>query len=121
MRGFSLQIHSVSPSSVIASEDFTDIRKADQFITIMNDLASLFQPHGGQIEVGQALFYNRKLRVFVKCGRKWGKTTMAVYSLFRFAMTYDGSGCYYVAPFFNQARELIWSDRRMQEIGRAHV
>jgi len=95
--------------------DFDNFAQVDQFTEIMNDLNSLFEPHEGQVQVGRAIFYEGKLRVFVKCGRKWGKTTMAVYALFRWAMTHEGAGCYYIAPFLNQAKELIWADRRLQD------
>jgi len=82
---------------------------------ILDDLNNAFMPHRGQVPVGKSLFHENKKRVFVKCGRKWGKTSLTVYSLFRWAMMNPGAGCYYIAPFLNPAKELIWADRRLQD------
>jgi hypothetical protein len=41
-------------------------------------------------------------------------TTFCVYSLYRWAMLNPINGCYYIAPFLNQAKELIWADKRLQ-------
>lgn len=65
-------------------------------------------PHAGQVVVGQSLFYDNKTRVFVRCGRKFGKTWMEIYTLYRWAMTRPNGQFYYIAPFYNQASELIW-------------
>ena len=40
---------------------------------ILADLNSVFVPHTAQIEIGHALFHQGKKRVFVQCGRKFGK------------------------------------------------
>lgn len=58
--------------------------------------------------MGQSLFYDNKTRVFVRCGRKFGKTWMEIYTLYRWAMTRPNGQFYYIAPFYNQASELIW-------------
>lgn len=71
-------------------------------------------PHDGQIPVGRALFYDGKRRVFVRCGRKWGKTDFSIYTLYRWAMTIPNGQFYYIAPFYNQASEIIWKPGRLQ-------
>lgn len=71
-------------------------------------------PHTGQIPVGRALFYQNKRRVFVRCGRKWGKTEFSLYTLYRWALTIPNGQFYYIAPFYNQAAELIWKPNRIQ-------
>ena len=39
----------------------------------MSDLHSVWQPHDGQVDIGHALFYENKTRVFARWGRKGGK------------------------------------------------
>lgn len=64
--------------------------------------------------MGRELFYNNKTRIFVRCGRKWGKTTMELYTLYRWAMTKPNGQFYYIAPYYNQASELIWKPQFLQ-------
>jgi hypothetical protein len=49
-----------------------------------------------------------------RCGRKWGKTEMSLYVLYRWAMTTPNAQFYYIAPYYNQASELIWKPGRLQ-------
>lgn len=51
----------------------------------------------------------------VRCGRKWGKTEISIYTLYRWAMAIPNGQFYYIAPFYNQASELIWKPRRLQD------
>jgi Terminase large subunit, T4likevirus-type, N-terminal len=75
---------------------------------IIGLIHSRFTPHAGQIRVGRKLFNDGCKRVFVQCGRKWGKSEFLIYSLLRWAALKDGQACYYFAPFQKQAREIIW-------------
>jgi hypothetical protein len=50
----------------------------------------------------------------VRCGRKWGKTELSIYILYRWALTTPNGQFYYVAPFYNQASEIIWKPNRLQ-------
>lgn len=81
---------------------------------IIEDLHRKWEPHEGQVPIGKALFYENKKLVFLQCGRKFGKTEFTNYSCWRFALTHPGAAVYYIAPFQNQARELIWANRRLQ-------
>jgi hypothetical protein len=93
-----------------------DLSKDAQYLaTVLNDLHSVFVPHSGQVPIGRALFYEGKRRVFVRCGRKYGKTELAIYTLYRWAMTTPNGQFYYVAPFYNQASEIIWKSNRLQD------
>lgn len=74
-------------------------------------------PHTGQIRVGKALFYDRLKSIFIQCGRKWGKTELILYILWRWAQLFPGSRCYYVAPLLNQAKEIVWADPRIVNFG----
>lgn len=73
-----------------------------------------FKPHSGQIKVGRALFNDDIRKIFVGCGRKWGKTEIIMYILYRWASMFPGSVCYYFAPFRKQARKIIWENQRIQ-------
>ncbi len=75
---------------------------------IIGLIHSRFTPHAGQIRVGRKLFNDGCKRIFVQCGRKWGKSEFLIYSLLRWAALKDGQACYYFAPFQKQAREIIW-------------
>jgi hypothetical protein len=79
----------------------------------LKDLHEAWQPHAGQVPVGHALFYENKKRVFLRCGRKFGKTEFAAYTLYRWAAIPNGQ-FYFVAPFYNQAAEIIWHPGRLQ-------
>ena len=50
----------------------------------------------------------------VRCGRKWGKTEMSIYTLYRWALSTPNGQFYYIAPFYNQASEIIWKPNRLQ-------
>lgn len=87
---------------------------AQYLATVLHDLHSVWQPHPGQIAVGKSLFYDNKRRVFTRCGRKWGKTEMSIYVLYRWALTTPNGQFYYIAPYYNQASEIIWKPGRLQ-------
>lgn len=80
---------------------------------ILQDLHSVWTPHEGQVKVGNALFYKDKKYIFLRCGRKFGKTDLVDYIPHRFAMLNPNSCIYYVAPYYNQAAELIWHTGRL--------
>ena len=96
-----------------------ELSKADQDRTIITgailaDLHSVFMPYDGQIPIGQAIFYDGKQYIFLECGRKFGKSELMLYCLYRYAMTRPFSAVYYIAPYAKQARELIWANSRLQ-------
>jgi hypothetical protein len=91
-----------------------NFQSAQYLATVLNDLHSVWTPHPGQIDVGRAIFYQGKRRVFVRCGRKWGKTELSIYVLYRWAMTTPNGQFYYIAPYYNQAAEIIWKPGRLQ-------
>ena len=51
----------------------------------------------------------------VVAGRRWGKSRLALYTLFIEAMKSNGSDVYYIAPTFEQGKRIMW--RLMKEIG----
>lgn len=84
---------------------------------LLDALHSHWTPHVVQREIGRALFWDNKRSLFIAAGRKLGKTELAIYILWRWAMTYPNTGCYYIAPLLNQAREIVWADPRLQSFG----
>lgn len=69
--------------------------------------------HQGQINALMPLFRDDVDTLMIACGRKFGKTEMAVYLLWRQALLHPGSACYYVAPSREQAKKLLWDVRRL--------
>lgn len=84
---------------------------------MMDALHSDWHPHKGQIRVGAKLFNEQCKRIFIQCGRKWGKTEFIIYSLWRYAQSNPGSSCYYISPYYKQSKEIIWSNKRLQNFG----
>jgi len=80
---------------------------------VLKDLASIWTPHSGQLKVGAAYFLKGLKKIFVRCGRKFGKTEIACYILYRIALTTPNAHCYYIAPTYKQARELVWENGRL--------
>lgn len=71
--------------------------------------------------MGNAIFYQGKKRIFVRCGRKWGKTELLIYTLYRWAGTTKDGQFYYIAPFYNQAAEIIWHPGRLKNFLGKHA
>lgn len=46
----------------------------------------------------------------VNCGRRFGKTSLAVWEMFAFAAAKDDVKVAYIAPNFQQARDIAWTD-----------
>lgn len=82
-----------------------------------------WKPHESQLLIGNAVFKRGCKFIFVQCGRKFGKTEIIVYCLWRWALMNPGSSCYYICPELKQAKEIIWKARdqrgrlRIQEFG----
>lgn len=101
----------MNPSAASKARDVLLLQK--YLAIVMQDLASLWTPHAGQKEVGIAHFLKGLKKIFVRCGRKFGKTELACYILYRIALTTPNSHCYYIAPTYKQARELVWENGRL--------
>lgn len=70
--------------------------------------------HQGQVKALKPIFTDEEVgTLLIACGRKFGKTEMAVYLLWRQALLHPGSACYYVAPSREQAKKLLWDVRRL--------
>lgn len=101
-----------APEPKFEQKNFT--KSAQYIATFLNDLHSVWLPHDGQVPVGHSIFYEKKTRVFMRCGRKFGKSEFLIYLLYRWAGTTPNGQFYYVAPFYNQAAEIIWHPGRLK-------
>lgn len=99
------------------------IEQLHSYATILKDLNDHLHKmgdwklHPGQIKIGQKLFNENIARIFVQCGRKFGKTELCMYILWRIAMTKPGANLYYICPTFKLAKEIVWASKRLQKFG----
>lgn len=84
------------------------------YADMIDSLHDKWKPHAGQVRAGRALFNDHKQTLFIQCGRKWGKTELIMYFLYRWAMSYPGASCYYISPFQKQSKEIVWANNRLQ-------
>lgn len=84
-------------------------------IEVEDCLSVVLKPHAGQRMVLQELVIKMMALVFLQVGRKWGKSELALYACYWFAMMFDGCEVYYIADTQKHARELVWTNRRMPD------
>lgn len=92
----------------------------EQKIHIANVIKSLHKDwdgHKAQNQILNAIFHQGKKRIGIECGRKFGKTELVCYILWRVACMVKNAECYYFAPTGKQAKELIWANSRIQRFG----
>src|SRR3990167_8714580 len=65
----------------------------------------IYQPHPKQLEVHKD---RHRFRVLV-CGRRFGKTTLAVNELIVNALKEPKSINWYIAPTYRQAKQIAWT------------
>jgi len=70
--------------------------------------------HQGQIEVLSPLYRDGIKNLFLACGRKFGKSEVVGYVLWKHALENPGSACYYVGPEAAHARKIMWDRQRIQ-------
>lgn len=78
---------------------------------IQEDLHERFQPHTGQIPIGQAIFYLFFKFIFVVAGRSFGKSRIAAYILVRIARENPNTTNYVFGPFIGQMNEIYWQTK----------
>ena len=76
--------------------------------------------HDDQINCLKPLYQKKVQNLFLACGRKYGKTDLAGYVLWRQALMHPGSECFYITPEAIQGRKIIWEGGRLQKyLGKA--
>lgn len=84
---------------------------------VLKALHQNFQFNIFQLELGKELFQKNTKTIFVRCGRKCGKTEGAIYSMWRWAMLNAGSCIYYLGPQKKQIKEILWDNNRLLGFG----
>jgi len=103
------------PSSKSSSSSLTESQL--RFHELTKQLRKKWKPHLDQKIVGKAILNDGYTSVFLQCGRKWGKTEIAIDLLWHFAYWFPGVPCYYIGPYAKQAKEILWADPRLQTFG----
>lgn len=80
------------------------------------DLHERWFPHSGQIPIGRAIIYDLFKKVFVCCGRSFGKSQFAAYITVRIARENPNTTNYIFAPFIGQAKEIYWTPRLLHNL-----
>jgi len=70
--------------------------------------------HPTQIAALKPLYNEGLSNHFFSCGRKWGKSELMGYVLWRHALLNPGSACYYIGPEAAHARKIMWDLQRFQ-------
>ena len=99
--------------------------KEQEYLEIMQDLnipntrgeksGLTTRLHDKQIECLKSLYIDKKNLLFLACGRKFGKSEIACYVLWRHALLNPGSACYYIGPESTHARKILWDKGRIQK------
>lgn len=87
------------------------------YAKVINGLHDRWKPHDDQWNIIESVFLEQIKSIFIRCGRKWGKTETALYILWRIAQQFPNSPCYYFTPMQNQSRAILWEDPRIKTFG----
>jgi hypothetical protein len=75
-----------------------------------------WHPHAGQAEIGRALVANGISRIFVQCGRKFGKTDLGLALAVRHAMLHPNAQVYIFGPTYKQINEIAYENNRLKNM-----
>lgn len=81
--------------------------------SIEREIHQVWAPHEGQYDIVSAFLIDWAEGCFLQCGRKLGKTELAVYLLFMFALLFENAECYFVADEKDHARKILWNNGRL--------
>ena len=87
-----------------------------QLAAVLRDLGDTWTPHAKQRDILCGVFGDLLPISLIESGRKFGKSEIECYILWRWALCRPGA-YYYFAPFAKQAREIIWASKRIQTFG----
>lgn len=91
--------------------DLVALREAAVIIEAFN---KHWTPHPGQIDIGRALFAEGAKQLFLRCGRRWGKTEFALHCSVLWAALHPGAAVYIIGPEAKQMREILVASQRLQ-------
>lgn len=73
-------------------------------------------PHDGQKLVLKILFKYKKKKVFLQCGRNYGKSHVVAIAGILYALMHPNSRVYIIAPLRAQAYEIYWASGLLQSM-----
>jgi len=94
-----------------------NIKDFEFYAQTIKALHTSWKAHSGQVVIGRKLFTDDVRRIFIQCGRKWGKTEIILYILWRWAIFHPAASCYYISPYNKQSKEINWANKRVQTFG----
>ena len=80
---------------------------------VEKQIHQVWMPHDGQLDIVSAFFIDWVTGIFLQCGRKMGKTELAVYVLYMFGILFEGAECYFIADEKDHARKILWDNGRL--------
>jgi len=90
------------------NKEFLDYQES-----IERQMHQVWCPHDGQFDIVKAFFIDWCEGIFLQCGRKFGKTELAVYILYMFGLLFENAECYFVADEKDHARKILWNNGRL--------
>ena len=81
--------------------------------SIERQMHQIWMPHEGQYDIVKAFLIDWAEGVFLQCGRKLGKTELAIYLLYMFALLFENAECYFIADEKDHARKILWNNGRL--------
>ena len=90
-----------------------DIKDYEEALSLLH---SRWVPHPAQIQIGRAALDPTKEIIFGQCGRKLGKSEIAIYLIYRHLLETKEAAAYYFAPFYKQAKEILWAPGRVKKL-----
>ena len=84
-----------------------------KLVTLQKEIHAVIKPLPHQVPVLRAFFVDWLDGVFLRCGRKWGKTTVCVYFSWMFALLFPDTEHYIVFDEKEHAADTIWRNGRL--------
>jgi hypothetical protein len=93
------------------------LKKPTDLQWALNNIHKKWKPHEGQLKAGQSIFNDNKDLIFLRCGRKFGKTEFILYVMWRVAITNPNSEIYYICQDEEHGRKVLWENKRLEFFG----
>lgn len=105
----------------IIAESIRKVIAASEKIALETKIYDHFQaqklyPHTGQKLVLKILFKYKKRKVFLQCGRNYGKSHLMCMAAVLYAAMKSGSRVYIIAPLRAQAYEIYWASGLLESM-----
>ena len=79
-----------------------------------------FRLHDDQLKQLRPMYKKGVKNTFLSCGRKYGKTELGAYVLWKQALENPGSECFYITPEAVGGRKILWENGRLKNfLGKA--